>query len=125
MIARILRPIMKRGEGGISLVEVIVALALLGIIGVSFLSSTATTSTTRVIADERASAKMLAEGVLDNIKKQEFASAYNYTIPEQYTAYTVNLTVEGIRNNNIQKLTVLVGHHGDDVLTLEGYKVIR
>lgn len=120
-----LRAILKRGEGGVSLVEVIVALALLGIIGVSFLSGTASTSTSRVIADERASAKILAEGVLDNIKKQEFASSYNFTVPAEYTAYTVNLTVEGIRNNNIQKLTVLVGHHGDDVLTLEGYKVIR
>lgn len=124
MIRRILSGILNKNESGIGLVEAIVSLALLGLIGVSFLSSTATTSTTRAMADERASAKMVAESVIDNIKKQEFATSYNYTLPAVYTSYTVNLTVESI-GYNIQKLIVQVGHRSSNILKLESYKVIR
>ena len=107
------------------LVEVTMALALLGVIGVSFLSSAATTSTSRTIADEKASAKMLAEGIMDNIKKQDFAASYNITVPDEYAAFSVNLTIEPIRTEDMQLITVQITHWGDEVFTLEGYKVTR
>lgn len=115
---------MKR-ERGISLIETIVALALLGTIGVSFLSGLATASSARVTADERASAKILAESVMENFKKQGYESSYDFTIPDEFTGYSSNVTVELQKNGNIQKITVTIRHRDRDVFTLESYKVKR
>jgi prepilin-type N-terminal cleavage/methylation domain-containing protein len=114
---------MMKSEKGISLIEVILALALLGIISASFLSGLATTSTARVTADERASAKILAEGLMDTIKKDTYKTSYNVTIPEEFPDYSANLTVTN--GNNIQKLTIAIEHRQHGVLTLESYKVNR
>jgi Tfp pilus assembly protein PilV len=113
------------GELGTSLVEVLVALALLGIIGAGFLGATATTSTSRVIADEHASAKILAESTMDALKKASYASSYNVTVPDEYLGYTINLTVEDIRTNDIQLLTVSVERRGRELFALQDYKVTR
>lgn len=112
-----------RSEKGISLIEVILALALLGIISASFLGGLATTSSARITADERASAKILAEGLMDTIKKDTYKTSYNMTIPEEFAGYSANLTVTN--GNNIQKLTIAIGHRDREVLNLESYKVNR
>jgi len=112
-----------KSEKGISLLEVILALALLGIISASFLGGLATTSTARVTADERASAKILAEGLMDTIKKDPYRTSYNVTVPEEFPGYSANLTVTN--GNNIQELTFLIKHGNRDILTLESYKVNR
>jgi prepilin-type N-terminal cleavage/methylation domain-containing protein len=112
-------------ELGMGLIEVLVALALLGIIGAAFLSATATTSTSRVTADEHASAKTLAESTMDSVKKMPFAATYNVTLPDEYTGYSINLTVEDIRTNDIQLLTVAIERRGHEIYALQDYKVTR
>jgi len=113
------------GELGTSLVEVLVALALLGIIGAGFLGATATTSTSRMIADEHVSAKILAESTMDYLKKAPFSASYNVTVPDGYAGYSVNLTVDDIRTNDIQLLTVSVERRGREIFALQDYKVTR
>ena len=114
-----------RREKGSTLLEVLVALALLGIISVLFLSGVANSSTARVTADERVSAKILAESLMDNIKKQSYESFYNVTIPSEFAGYSANLTVASLANGSIQKLTIVIEHLNRDVLTLESFKVER
>lgn len=116
---------LMKGEKGLSLIETIAAVALLGLIGASFLGGLATTSTARVTADERASAKILAETIMENVKKQVYSTSYSFTIPDEYDGYTATIDADAERNNNIQKITVTIHHRDNDVITLESYKVNR
>ena len=115
-----------KSERGTSLIETVVALALLGIIGVAFLSALATTSNTRLIADEHASARILAESQMEDIKKQTYAFSYDPApLPPVYPGYSAVIDVNNLRNGNIQKITVTIKHRGRDIETLESYKVNR
>ncbi len=116
---------MMKQEKGTSLLEVIIAVALLGIIGVLFLGSAANSANARVAADERASAKILAESIIDSVKKMPYSSSYEVTIPDEYAGYTADLTADYLESNDIQKLTVVITHLNREVLTLENYKVNR
>jgi prepilin-type N-terminal cleavage/methylation domain-containing protein len=112
-----------RGEKGITLLETILALAILGIISASFLGGTATTSTARVNADERASGKILAESLMEGIKKEPYAASYNVTVPPDFLGYSANVTI--IENNNIQDISIRIERRSREILTLESYKVNR
>ena len=115
-----------KSEKGTSLIETVVALALLGIIAVAFLGALATTSNTRLIADEHASARILAESQMENIKKQTYAFSYDpVTIPAEYPGYSAVIDIDNLRNGNIQKIVVTINHHDRDIETLECYKVNR
>jgi prepilin-type N-terminal cleavage/methylation domain-containing protein len=112
-----------RGEKGMTLLETILALAILGIISASFLGGLATTSTARVTADERASGKILAETIMEDIKKQPYDPSYNATIPSGFAGYSANVSVE--ENNNIQDITISIQRRSREILTLQCYKVNR
>ena len=116
-----------KSEKGFSLIETIVALALLATIGVSLFNGLATTSTARVSADEKVSSKILAELLMENVKKQSYSMTgnYTYTVPDEFTGYSANFTVENIRNDYLQKLTFTIYHRNDDTFTLESYKSRR
>lgn len=115
-----------KSERGASLIETLVALALLGIIGAVFLSALATTSSARFISDERASARILAESQMENVKKQDYTFSYDPApIPDEYAGYLAVIDVDSLRNGSIQKITVTIRHHDKEVTTLESYKVNR
>jgi prepilin-type N-terminal cleavage/methylation domain-containing protein len=114
-----------KSEKGTTLIEVVMAMALLGIIGAALLGGTATTSTARATADERSAAKILAETAIEQVKKAEFESSYSFTVPPEYAGYTVDLTVDNIMLDNLEKVTATVEHHGRVVFTLESYKSNR
>jgi len=114
-----------KSEKGVMLIEAMMAMALLGIIGVALLSGTATTSTARITADERSASKILAESVIEEIKTLDYASSYDIDPPPEFNGYTVDITVQNIMTNNLQRVTAAIGHRGKVVLTLETYKSNR
>lgn len=137
-----------RNEKGITLIEVIIALAILGIIGLAFLGALSTASKAVFITDERATAESLARTEMEHIKSQDYIDYSKpghdeYEIITPPSGYTVELEVipfdpdtgdpytdlgGGIfdLDMGIQEITVIIGHLDDDeVITLEGYKSSR
>lgn len=113
-----------KSEKGFTLLETILALALMSIICVSFLSGLATTSSSRALAEERVAAKILAETQMENIKKQAYTDNYTLLSPDGFDGYSTNVTVEDFYYN-LQKITVSIYHHDDEVFSLESFKVKR
>ena len=117
---------LMRGERGAALVEALVALVILGIVSASFLGSLSTSSKTRVIADEHAAARILAESQMEDIKKRTYSFSYDPApIPPDYADYSADVAVDTMRNGNIQKVTVTISHGGKDITQLESFKVNR
>ena len=113
-----------KSEKGVTLLETVLALALLGIIGVAFLSGLGTTSTARALAEERVTAKILAETQMESIKKQAYTDNYTQVSLDGYDNYSTNITVVD-HYYNLQKITVAVLHHAEEVFSLESFKVKR
>ena len=64
-----------KNERGISLIEVLIALAILGLVAVAFLSGLVTASRAIIIADERTTAESLARSQMEYVKSQEYRFA--------------------------------------------------
>jgi prepilin-type N-terminal cleavage/methylation domain-containing protein len=94
---------MIKSQKGISLLETIAAVAILGIISVAFLSALATTSTARATNEERTSAKILAEGIIENIKTDDYSATYTPVVPPEFPGYTASVITVNERNGNIRK----------------------
>ena len=137
-----------RNEKGITLIEVIVALAILSIVGLAFLGALSTASNVVFVTDERSTAESLARTEMEYIKSQEYIDYSDpdhgeYGIITPPTDYTVELSVIPFDPDTgdpyadlgggvfeldfgIQEITVIIGHFEDDeVITLEGYKSAR
>ena len=115
-----------KSEKGMSLIETVVSLGLLGIISVAFLGALSTSSSSRLIADEHATARILAESQMESIKKQTYSFSYDpVPIPENYPGYSAVVNIDNMRNGNIQKIPITVRHRNKDVTTLESYKTNR
>ncbi len=138
---RRLERLFRGGSQGFSLVEVMIAILLMGVVASSLLSALATSSTALSIADERETAKNIAESQTEYIKERGYAtSTWNYTVtasgcsssqqpswwnPEndmppllsgEYTNYAVTVTAENLDADNDGTIEV----PGDD----EGIRLI-
>jgi prepilin-type N-terminal cleavage/methylation domain-containing protein len=82
-----------RGQKGLTLLEVVIAIAVLGILAVGFLSSLGTASKTLALTDERQTAKNLLEREMEYIRRQSLSPTLTYTtegtLPAEYAGYTV------------------------------------
>jgi len=64
---------LRGNSRGVTLIEVLIAVAILGLVAVAFLSALATASTAIIIADERSTAESLARSELEYVKSQDFS----------------------------------------------------
>jgi prepilin-type N-terminal cleavage/methylation domain-containing protein len=132
-----------KSQKGLSLLEVVLALAILGIVGVGVLSAMGGASKATFTADERATAESLARSQMEWIKKQPYdildtpddgdgIGTYELLapadIPVGFTIGPVDpdglIAAGNVAGNKagLQKIAFTVTHNGRDILTLEGYK---
>ena len=125
--------ILRCRESGMTLLETVIAVAILGTVAATFLGGVATSSSGVYTADERATAKSLAQTQMEWVKNAIYSyNADSYSIDpipvsDDYISYSANITAEPLHNpdDGIQKITVTIMHSGEPVFTLEGYKIDR
>lgn len=141
LTSRLLRAI-SRGSSGLTLIEVIIAVALLGVIAAGYMSALSTATMAVSLADQRTAAESLARTEMEYVKSQrdyleapwEYEIPHgsappwdeSHTIPEDYDGYIVHVSAEPLHadgDDGIQVITVIVSHvTKEGVITLEGYK---
>ena len=95
------RKTLRGSSRGVTLIEVLVALALFAIIGIAFAGGLGTASRAVLTADVRTRAESLARTQMEHVKKQDYCDVTpggvaNYTkiadadIPDNYTIWSVN-----------------------------------
>ncbi len=129
----------RGAEKGTLLVEALFALVLLGIIAAALLGGLATASKAVFIADEGATAESLARSQVEYVKSQAYIDyadpGHGYyeliATPANYSVEMVVVPVDPAtgqplpsgQDNGIQKITVTVSHDGEQVITLNSYRV--
>jgi len=68
------RRVLIKNEKGISLIEVLIALAIMALVAVAFLSGLTTASKALIIADERTTAESLARSQVEYVKEQDYST---------------------------------------------------
>lgn len=113
-----------------TLIETIVAIAILAAIGVVFLGGLVVSSKGTLESDQQATAESVArcqmewvQGLtyVDNATQYTPANLDNFN---DYEGYSANITVTPLHSpdDGIQQITITVLHHGNWVMSLEGYK---
>ena len=126
-----------KNEKGFTLIEVLIAMAILGIVATGFLMALSTASKAIILADERTTAESLARSQMEDIKKQTYDETDPYDYEQAgvesstHPGYFISVDADPLNNpdDGIQKIIVKIYHGevviGEEVITLEGYKVDR
>lgn len=117
-----------KSQKGYSFIEIAIALAILGVISIAFLGGLTTASRGLMTTDERQTAKNLVEAQMEYVKNQSYKTSYSKStdILAEYDGYDVTITTTSLEDDGmLQRITITASHGGDDVFTLENYKVMR
>jgi Tfp pilus assembly protein PilV len=119
---------LARDQRGLGLVEALVALAILGTSVVAFAVALSTGTIAIGEQDKEVVAQALAQTQLEFTKSCDFSpGASTYPMVAVPSGYTVNVGVVPVpgAGPDIQKITVSVLRDGQNVLTVQDYKVNR
>ena len=128
---------LRDSESGVSLMEVLVALAIFAAVGVTFMAGLQTSGRAVIISQKHVTAESLAKSQMEDIKGQEYDDVNN---PPQYQVfssgiegYSIAATAERLdplgdgtdNDDGLQKITVIVSRDGEEAFRLEDYKLNR
>jgi len=129
----------RRGERGMTLIEVLIALSIIATVSTTFLVGMSTSSKYVIVNQEHVNAESLAKSQMEAIKRWEYDAA---GIPPNYeaakltditTGYDINIAAERLEadpdndpseDDGLQQITVTITRGGRTILTLEGYKCL-
>jgi len=127
----------RRNEAGITIAEVLIALAIFAVVGVTFMSALGTNFKVLLVADQRTTAESLAKTQMESINNAPYDSASPYTygkITGIPAGYDIIIAVDLVNPETgvisaidlgVQKVTVTVTcqqHSPPEVLVIESYK---
>jgi len=129
-IARWLAPIIDcaRQEKGLGIVDSLVAVAILGLAASSFVTALSTGSIAVHEEEVELIAQRLARNQLEYIKSYPYdPGASTYPTVDAPDGYSISVGVSSIpdTDDDIQKITVTISRDGQDILSVENYKVNR
>lgn len=124
------RNFVHNDERGMTLVEVLVALAILAAVAGVFLTAISTTSKAVMVGQEHVSAESLAKSQMESIQQQNYREDLQYDTITPPTTYAIDINVVLLDprmdqkgdDQDLQKIIITVTHLGKTVFTLEGYK---
>jgi prepilin-type N-terminal cleavage/methylation domain-containing protein len=134
-IVNMIKITLLRNKPGFSLLEVMIAIAIIGIVVAGFLGGMSNAIKGALKNDQMETARTLAVGQMEYVKKLPFAASYtpgDSTVYDSvqnkfinYNGYSASITsvIAAERNINIQKLTVTILFNGEAVATLDDCKV--
>jgi len=128
---------LRRKESGITIAEVLIALAIFSVVGVTFMSALWTNFRVLLVADQRTTAESLAKTQMESINNAPYDSTPPYTyskITGIPAGYDIIIAVDLVNPETgaisamdlgVQKVTVTVTsqqHVPPEVLVIESYK---
>ena len=126
-LVRICRPLI-RNQKGLGLIETLVAVAILGTSVVAFVAALSAGTIAVNEQDEEVVAQRLAQSQIEYTKGYAYDSgAGTYPTVTSPAGYTIIVVVNTVPNadSDIQKITVTIRRDGEDIFTIEDYKVNR
>jgi len=113
-------------ERGVSLVEVLVAVAIMALVLSAFLAALSTGTLGVAVVRERVTAENIARSQLEHVKETDFISGTLYYTPTviSHPGHTAVISATTIATG-LQLITVTVSHNGEPVFTIENYKAAR
>ena len=117
-----------KDQGGLGLVETLVAVAILGTAVVAFVTALSAGSIAVGEYDGEAVAQRLAQSQMEYTKSSTFdPGAITYPLLNAPVGYVVSVAVSAVPNagSDIQKITVTVARDGEEMIKVEDYKMDR
>lgn len=114
-----------RNQSGLSLPETLVTVGIMGTTMLTFISALSVGSIAVNESNREMVGQRLARTQLEYIKSLPYNTSYaSIDEPE---GYAVSITVGPTPDNDasIQKITITVSREGEDILSVDGYKVDR
>jgi len=115
-------------QRGLGLTESVVAIAILGVTVVAFVVALSTGMLAVGEQDREVVAQSLVRSQLEYTKSYAYDSeATTYPLVDTPADYTISVAVGSVpdTDTDIQKVTVIVSHEEEDILTVADYKVNR
>jgi len=113
-------------ERGVSLVEVLAALAIVAIVVTAFLAALYTGARSAGVVRERVTAENIARSQLEQVKETDFIAGTDHYTPSaiSHPGYTAVISAATIITD-MQWITVTILYNGERTFTMEEYKVNR
>src|SRR3972149_5472478 len=124
-----------RRQQGLTLIEVVIAVALVAVLGLVLLTGLSTLTINQGKHSERVAAIIAARRQLELVKQADYDTSVNATSAPAYASLSSNVTIgemsfdltttAQLLESDVQLVTVVASNDGNEIIQLQAYKVNR